>query len=60
MGGADFRQMQELEEERMALLVVVLDRVARGLSNAHDARELARELGLSPYIKEEPWQKSER
>jgi hypothetical protein len=49
MGGADFQQQQEIEAERFALLDSILRRVARGLSNAHDARELARELGLSHY-----------
>jgi hypothetical protein len=49
MGGADFIQQQELEAERFALLDSILQRVARGLSDANDARELARELGLSRY-----------
>jgi hypothetical protein len=49
MGGADFRMQEELEHERFALLDSILQRVARGLSDENDARELARELGISRY-----------
>jgi hypothetical protein len=48
----DFRMQQELEEERLALLDSILQRVARGRSDANDARELARELGLSKLTEE--------
>jgi len=46
MNGADYRQMQEAEEERMAHNLAALERIQRaGLPEV--ARDLARELGLS-------------
>jgi hypothetical protein len=45
MNGADFRQQQEAEEERMAHNLAALERIARaGLPEV--AEELAAELGL--------------
>lgn len=44
--GADYRQQQELEEERYQYLIQILGRVALGTSTVDDALELGRELGL--------------
>ena len=45
MNGADFRQAQELEEERLVHNLAALERIARaGLPEV--AEELAAELGL--------------
>lgn len=47
MGGMDFTAQQQLEEERMFMLLAILQRVARGMSNQADALVLASELGLT-------------
>lgn len=52
MNGPDFRQQQELEEERMALSLEALHRVDRGLATHDDVLFLASELGLvSEFIR---------
>ena len=43
----DYRMQQELEEERVACIFTLLDKVACGKTTLKDADELARELGLS-------------
>lgn len=46
MDRADYRQQQEIEEERYDHLIQILGRVAMGSSTVDDALELGRELGL--------------
>ena len=55
----DYRQQQELEEERQQKIVRALDRVASGVSSVRDARLLASEIGISwkPKTKIEPKKK---
>lgn len=43
---ADYRQQQELEEQRFMQILGVLQRVKRGTSTEADALFLASELGL--------------
>ena len=58
---SDYRMQQQVEEERMALAMEVLKRVAQGMSTQADARFLASELGLTHYVTEkEPCRKSVR
>jgi hypothetical protein len=47
MGGADFWQQKELEEERERLTLEALQRVDQGLATHDDVVFLARELGIS-------------
>lgn len=49
----DWRMQQELEEERAALSIAALRRVANGTSNQEDARFLASELGLTKQFQQE-------
>lgn len=46
MDEADYRQQQEMEEERYDHIIQILGRVAMGSSTVDDALELGRELGL--------------
>lgn len=46
MTDADYRQMEELEQERLERTLAILTRVALGVSNYDDARFLAAELGV--------------
>ena len=46
---SDYRMQQQVEEERMALAMEVLKRVAQGMSTQADARFLASELGLPKW-----------
>lgn len=51
MHGADYRQQQELEEERQALLSAILEKAARaqrdGYFTLNDLRDMQREFGLT-------------
>ena len=47
MDGADFRQQQELEEEREQRTVEALARADRGMATHEDIAFLASELGIS-------------
>lgn len=52
MSGADFRQQQELEEERQQRAIESLQRVDHGTATHDDVLFLAAELGLTERIKE--------
>ena len=56
----DYRQQQELEEERQQKIMRSLDRVASGVSTHRDARLLAAECGIDwkPKTKAEPVKKA--
>jgi hypothetical protein len=47
----DFRQQQELEEERLRLTEETLQRVDCGLATHSDVEFLARELGVTMRLK---------
>lgn len=53
MNGPDFRMQQELEEERMALSLEILQRIERGVATHADMIFLASELGLSNEFSKE-------
>lgn len=57
----DYRQQQELEEERQQKIMRSLDKVASGVSTIRDARRLAAEIGVDwkPKTKVEPVKKPE-
>lgn len=47
MNGADWRQQQELEEEREQKTIEALARADRGMATHEDIEFLASELGIS-------------
>ncbi len=52
MEDGDYRQQQELEEERMQRTLEALRRVDQGIATHDDTEFLAAELGVAQYIKE--------
>jgi hypothetical protein len=52
MDDGDYRQQQELEEERMLHTIEVLERIDNGLATHEDVEFLASELGLSTFVRE--------
>lgn len=52
MNEADYRQQQELEEERLQKTLESLHRVDNGTATHQDVEFLAAELGVRHYIKE--------
>ena len=52
---SDWRQQEELEQERQLKLLEVLQKISRGLGTSGDALYLATELGLTTE-----WRQHER
>lgn len=52
MSDGDYRQQQELEEERVERTIEAIRRVDNGTATHDDAEFLAAELGVKPYIRE--------
>ena len=52
MTGADYRQQQELQEERETLTLEALERVDNGMATHEDVLFLAGELGITYKRKE--------
>ena len=46
MSDGDYRQQQELEEERQQRIMEILERVRTGTTTEEDASVLAHELGI--------------